>query len=106
MSQHKEIAILLEQLSITLNQLGLWSDMPPKPEALLSTQPFAIDTLRFDQWLQFIFLPKMEMLIESGQPLPNKIALLPMAEQVYLAQTQEYSALLDVLANIDITLSQ
>ena len=106
MSQQQAISDLLEQLIDELKQSNLWSEVAPKPEALLSTQPFAIDTLTFEQWLQFIFLPKMTLLIENGQPLPDKIALTPMAEQVYQSTGKDFSSLLGVLQNIDSSLTK
>ena len=48
-----------------------------------STQPFAIDTLEFYQWLQFIFLPTMYQLLEDGQDLPTECAIAPMAEEFF-----------------------
>lgn len=55
----------------------------PSAEAMLSQVPFAIDSMTFEQWLQFIFLPQMRLLIEKSLPLPNEMGLAPMAEQVW-----------------------
>ena len=51
------IAAQLIDLEAALRQLDLWSDAPPSQEALRSEQPFAMDALEFEEWLQFIFLP-------------------------------------------------
>lgn len=78
----------------------LWTSQPPSTAALASSAPFACDTMPFEQWLQYIFIPKMKALIESRQPLPSSIALLPMGEYVYANQTH-LGELLLVFASID-----
>jgi uncharacterized protein YqcC (DUF446 family) len=35
---------------------GWWDEVPPSIEALSSVEPFSVDTLDFEQWLQWIFL--------------------------------------------------
>ncbi|QJR82877.1 YqcC family protein [Alteromonas pelagimontana] len=67
----------LEQL---LTSRDLWSDAAPTAQALASNQPFSCDTLRFEQWLQFIFIPRFKQLLTNGEALPNAMALAPMAE--------------------------
>lgn len=60
---------------------GLWHDQTPTPAAMASRTPFCADTLAFTEWLQFIFIPKMRALIESGGPLPQQSAIAVMAHQ-------------------------
>ena len=66
-----------------MRDIGLWSDLIPSDEALASTQPFAVDTLEFVEWLQFIFLPRMKNLVETGSPLPSNCGIAPMAEEYF-----------------------
>jgi hypothetical protein len=37
-------------------------------------------TLRFEEWLQWIFLPWMKTILEDGKPLPQKSAISSCAE--------------------------
>lgn len=83
-----------------LRLLGLWSSHPPAPEALVSNEPFAVDCLRFEEWLQWIFLPRMKLILESGQTLPTASGILPMAEMVY-AERQGMQELLECLRQFD-----
>ena len=78
-----EIAQQLLLIERELRVLGLWSVDSPAPEALASVEPFCVDTLRFEQWLQWIFLPRMKQLLEAGAALPSVSGIQPMAEQVY-----------------------
>ena len=92
--------ILLEELTTAMVRCQLWSEQSPSSVAMASTAPFACDTMAFEQWLQFIFIPKIHLLIEQQQPLPMKIAILPMAEEVYKA-AKGRQAVLTALARID-----
>ncbi|OBT09155.1 hypothetical protein A9267_09110 [Shewanella sp. UCD-FRSSP16_17] len=93
---------LLESLEQQLKINHLWSIQSPSDAELASVAPFACDTLRFEQWLQFIFIPKMSMLIRTQSPLPSKISLAPMAEHVWgnRAELAELTKLLAVLDNL------
>nr|WP_308424506.1 YqcC family protein [Shewanella ulleungensis] len=81
----KNHLIKLEQL---LKQCQLWSDALPSASALASHAPFACDTMAFEQWLQFIFIPKMTELIAQKHPLPTTMAIAPMAEQLWQGMPQ------------------
>ena len=70
---------LLLALAEALQQSQRWANVAPPPEALASSQPFCCDTLPFEGWLQFLFLPRCHALLDGGQPLPY-FQLLPMAE--------------------------
>lgn len=96
-----KVAELLIDVEASLRQMNLWQDEPPPAEALASTQPFCIDTLGFDQWLQFIFLPTMYQLIENGQTLPTECAIAPMAEEYFRGSELPTQALEQALAEVD-----
>ena len=78
-----ELSLLLSTLESELRGQGRWGDHAPSPLALRSTEPFAADTLDFDQWLQWILLPKMDQLLLQQLPLPSTCAIQPIAEEVY-----------------------
>lgn len=80
-TMHQTISQLLLALEQHLVTLNLWSSTRPSAEALASTEPFAVDTLSFAQWLQFIFIPKMQQLATTLQPLPSNCAIAPMGEE-------------------------
>lgn len=80
---------------------GWWREAAPSAEALASVEPFCVDTLDFDQWLQWIFLPRMKFILEHDQPLPNASGILAMAEMVYVDRPQESKGLKALLAQFD-----
>ncbi len=55
----------LEQLETEMISCQLWDNNIPSPTALSSCEPFCVDTLRFEQWLQWVFIPKMREMLNS-----------------------------------------
>ena len=104
--QHFTIADLLMDLERELRVLNLWESESPPAEALASKEPFAIDSLTFPQWLQFIFIPRLYFMIEQQQSLPAVSGIKPMAEHYFHALPKLYSApLTGLIDQIDKVLS-
>lgn len=55
----------------------------PLPKRFPVSSRFSVDTLDFEQWLQWIFLPRMKMILEQDLPLPNASGIQEMAEMVF-----------------------
>ena len=66
------IADILLEVEAALRTGGKWEAAEPSAEALRSATPFCIDTLSFEQWLQWIFLPRMKHILEQSRPLPSR----------------------------------
>ena len=77
------ISTLLADLAFELKSLNLWQISQPSAVELSSSAPFCCDTLTFEQWLQFIFIPKITVMINQQQALPTKISLTPMTEEAF-----------------------
>ncbi|GIU16713.1 MULTISPECIES: YqcC family protein [unclassified Shewanella] len=92
-------------LETELAKHSLLSTAVPTEQALASTAPFACDVMPFEQWLQFIFLPKMHYLIDNQIPLPTAISIAPMAEHVWAANI-EYKRIIQLLTELDALLTQ
>ncbi|MCX2979375.1 YqcC family protein [Halieaceae bacterium IMCC14734] len=105
MQLHDAVASLLMDVEAQLRMLELWQAEAPKAAALASTEPFAMDSLRLEQWLQFIFLPRLRQLIESGQALPSASGVAPMAVEVFRDTGIASAKLEHLLADIDRLLS-
>lgn len=103
--RHRQLAEELCRLEEQLRNLGLWSTCAPSSDALASSQPFAVDTLTFVEWLQFIFLPRMKESVDVFAPLPTACAIAPMIEEYFRGQSCDASALYSVMVNIDQLLS-
>ncbi|HEC29207.1 MAG TPA: YqcC family protein [Gammaproteobacteria bacterium] len=74
------IADVILEVEANLRINGKWEKKQPSNSALASSQPFCIDTLKFEQWLQWIFLPRIKQALEKQQPLPKKSGIYQYAE--------------------------
>lgn len=97
-------AELLLELEAEMRGIGLWQADAPSAEALASVLPFCHDTLSLPQWLQFIFLPRMKILLEAGAALPDRCGIAPMAEESFHFADLNTARLLALLRQIDDTL--
>ena len=100
MTKEQQLLLLLEQLTPLMQRLGLWQEQAPDAKQLQSSEPFALDTLAPEQWLQWIFLPKMLVVIEQQMPLPKGFAITPYFEECW-KEHGEYTPLLTLLSSID-----
>ena len=105
MAQRRQITReLLEELKRAL----LCEERPevtkPSVEAMKSTAPFACDTMAFEQWLLFIFIPKMTALLDRRLALPANMALTPMAEET-LDSSAHSNLLIGILQRVDAVVS-
>lgn len=100
-----QITDSLLQIEIELRTLDIWEATPPPEEAFQSSEPFCLDTMAFTQWLQFVFLEKMKVLVESGHPLPSVSGIAPMAEEYFRGRPQSGQRLIRALEEMDRLLS-
>ncbi|GAB2690999.1 YqcC family protein [Aliiglaciecola aliphaticivorans] len=97
---HNELLNRLIDLEVVMRSEQLWSARQPSPDALKSELPFAIDTLRIEQWLQFVFIPKMKELINRGQMLPNALAISPVVQNTL--KQEDYPLVVNAINKIDL----
>lgn len=102
---HARLGELLLDLECAMRRLDLWQPEAPPAAALASTAPFCIDTLELHQWLQFVFLPRMHVMVAEGLELPQACAIAPLATEVYKTQLVYMAPLLRELERVDELLS-
>lgn len=98
---HISVAEVLMDVEQELCRLQLWEFEMISEEALASTEPFALDTMSFPQWLQFIFLPRLYFMIEQQQELPMHCSVAPMAEEYFSVLNLHSTPLIRHLQKID-----
>lgn len=84
-----------------LREQGLWMAQPPSVAALASREPFCVDTLPFEGWLQWVFIPRMGQIVERGQLLPAGCNIQPMGEEAFAHLGRRNAELLAILGRID-----
>jgi len=89
-----------------MRRIGLWETTPPAKEALESLVPFCYDTLKFEQWLQWVFLPKMKLALEQQIDFPTSSNIATLAEMCFQEMTNtDASRLLELLKLFDETIN-
>jgi uncharacterized protein YqcC (DUF446 family) len=68
---YDEVARHIDGIEAEMKRIGFWSDMPPTPEMYNFTQAFAMDTMPFSYWLQFIFIPRVRSIIAALGDFPH-----------------------------------
>ncbi len=105
MIKQQSARLLLQAIENQLQQLSLWQGDYPSARALSSKEPFCCDTLKFEQWLQFILIPRMNALIDGDHPLPSEIAITPMAEEAFKSCGIKGNVLIHTINDFDKLLS-
>ncbi|MGM0987606.1 MAG: YqcC family protein [Pseudomonadota bacterium] len=77
MTVHDELGAALRELEATMKAANLWRMERPEPGAFQSVQPFCIDTMTLPQWLRFVFIVRLEALVESGSAMPTSCDVAP-----------------------------
>ena len=98
-SRADQLAEYLTELETHMRSVGLWSNAHPAPSALMSTEPFCVDTLSFEQWLQFVMIPRFQHMIWQKTPLPNQCDIAPMAQEAF--KNKQLEALIVLLQRVD-----
>ena len=96
-----QLADLLLAIEAEMRRIALWEQESPEPAALASLMPFCHDTLSFPQWLQWVFLPKMKQVLESGQDIPASSDIHPLAEYALADHPEEIQQLLLLIERFD-----
>ena len=71
MPDHETVAQAINRVEAALKTIGYWRNEPLPPEMYQFTQAFAMDTMPFSCWLQFIFIPRVRSIIETGGAFPR-----------------------------------
>ena len=56
-----------DRIEAEMRSIGFWQNEPLRPEQMEFTQAFAMDTMAFTQWLQFVFLPRVREAAAANQ---------------------------------------
>ena len=98
----------LQQLEAEMRAASLWSAQAPSEQAMASTMPFMYDTLQIEEWLQWVFVPRLHALLDANADLPGNCSVHPLAEHEWTNRlpNNTHSAALKLLAAIDATLSK
>jgi uncharacterized protein YqcC (DUF446 family) len=82
-----------------MRRIGYWQSQPLRPEQLQFRKAFAMDTMAFTQWLQFIFLPRVrEAAASHSFPSSSSVGVQAVRE---FDGNSDASGLVKLLAELD-----
>jgi uncharacterized protein YqcC (DUF446 family) len=67
---YAQAAAKIADLETEMNRIGYWSAEPLPDSAYDFREAFAMDTMAFGQWLQFIFVPRVKAIVEQHGAFP------------------------------------
>lgn len=85
MSTYQPLQTALLELEASMKAADLWRMPTPDADAFESVQPFCIDTMSLPQWIRFVFIARLNALIEANAAMPAKCEVAP-AVAAYLQQ--------------------
>lgn len=101
MTHQDQIRHALWEIERTLRDSVFWQSTPPDAHAFTSTEPFCIDTMSAEQWLQWILLPRLHAMLDGGVPLPSVLAITPYFEEALTGDINSIAPLLSQLRALD-----
>jgi len=85
MSTYQPLQTALLELEASMKAADLWRMPTPDAEAFASQQPFCIDTMSLPQWIRFVFIARLNALMDARAAMPAKCEVAP-AVAAYLQQ--------------------
>jgi uncharacterized protein YqcC (DUF446 family) len=70
MKNSAALSAKIAQIEAEMRSIGMWSDVAPSADKFQSRVAFFGDTMSFDQWLQFVFLPRVHEVLDGKSPAP------------------------------------
>ncbi len=105
-SRSTQLRSLLTELETELRALHYWSIEPPSAAALQSQTPFCCDTLLLQEWLQWVFIPRLVKLLDEGRSLPRNCNVHAYATEALKGIEEDVDSLLRIIEAIDRLLSE
>ncbi len=72
MPDYTTVESKLNDIEAEMKRIGYWREEPLPPEMYNFTQAFAMDTMPYSYWLQFIFVPRVRSIIAERGQFPSR----------------------------------
>ena len=90
----------IDAIEAEIKSIGYWQDDPLRPEQYNFQQAFGLDTMAFSQWLQFIFIPRVNSIIIEHERFPKSSSVGAQAVREFDGVT-EADHLISLLSEFD-----
>jgi uncharacterized protein YqcC (DUF446 family) len=100
---HAVVEAKINQIETEMKNVGMWQDEPLPPDKLAVKAAFGQDKLSFEQWLQFIFIPRVKEIIatKGNWPPESQVSLQAWREWKQYGSEDKCDHLLGLLKEFD-----
>ncbi len=100
MDKHAQVAQMIDRIEAEMRAIGLWQTEALELSRYEFSQAFAMDTMSFSQWLQFVFIARVREIISAHGAFPAQSMVAAQAVRQYDG-SPEASKLLSLLSAFD-----
>ncbi|MEO5951178.1 MAG: YqcC family protein, partial [Chloroflexia bacterium] len=97
MAEYEAVESKLEEIEAELKRVGFWREEPLPEEAYNFSMAFALDTMPFAWWLEFVFIPRVRGIIAEKGKFPSSSNVGAQATREY--DTENDASQLVILLN-------
>lgn len=97
---YTQVSNKASEIESELRRLNRWSAEPLPSEKFKDMGAFGSNTMAFEQWLQFVLIPRIHAIVEEKGEFPNNSMLAPYAIRVFDGDP-EAGKLHDLLHEVD-----
>lgn len=62
---------MIGEIEAEMKRIGMWQEEPLPPQAYAFQKAFAMDTMAYSQWLQFVFIPRVRQIVSEKGTFPS-----------------------------------
>ncbi len=88
MTLHDSVRDRLRAIEALLRETEHWQETAPDSSAFASDKPFCLDTLEPLEWLQWVLIPRMHQLLESGHAAAANLPLRLITKWLWIRPTR------------------
>jgi len=99
-NRYVEAANIIAEIEAEMKRIGYWRAEPLPRDAYDFHQAFAMESMTFSQWLQFILIPRVHQIIEQHGSFPANSMVAVQAIREFDGD-ENASQLVDLLGKFD-----
>jgi uncharacterized protein YqcC (DUF446 family) len=100
-NRNHQLADIINAIEAEMRVLDLWEGRVPSQADMSSRMPFCYDTLKFWQWLQWVLIPRIRLILAEDSAWPTSSEIAPLAETEFRRLPQDCSRLLAMIRAFD-----
>jgi uncharacterized protein YqcC (DUF446 family) len=103
MPTHDTVQRTLDAIESEMKRIGMWQADPLAPGKFDDMGPFGANTMSFEQWLQFVFVPNVRAIVaERGEfPSQSQVSQKAYREWKMWGDMPDVDTLLELLRKFD-----